>query len=202
LEIGCGGGESLKMFADWGWQTEGLDFDQAAVANARAKGLQVRHGDLFSCNYEADSFDVIYSSHVLEHVPAPGKLLEECLRILKPGGRCVMLTPNAASIGHRWFGSAWRGLEPPRHLHIFTPGALAGLARGAGFADPRVDTSSRLAASMYIQSAMVRKDGKMAPRAPLKLKIGAMLAHYAAYGFRILSRKSGEELVFVGHKPK
>ena len=200
LEIGCGGGDSLKIFADWGWKTEGLDFDQAAVANARAKGLKVWHGDVFSCKYEANSFDAIYASHVLEHVPEPEKLLKESLRILSPGGRCVILTPNAASVGHRWFKSFWRGLEPPRHLHIFTPEALAGLARSAGFIDVSVKTSSRLAASIYIESEMMRKSGKTEAKASFMLKIGAMLVHYVAYVLCLVNAKSGEELVLMGSK--
>lgn len=200
LEIGCGGGESLKMFDRWGWTTEGLDFDEAAVANARAKGLMVHQGDLFSCNYAAGSFDAIYSSHVLEHVPHPEELLLECHRLLKPGGRCVILTPNAGSIGHRWFRSAWRGLEPPRHLHIFTHGSLAQLARFTGFTSFQITTSSRLAAAMYIESALVRRYGRPGARAPLNIKLGAVLVHFAAYVFQLVSRRSGEELIFTGYK--
>lgn len=202
LEIGCGGGESLKMFDRWGWTTEGLDFDEAAVANARAKGLMVHHGDLLSRNYAACSFDAIYSCHVIEHVPHPKELLQECHRLLRLGGRCVMLTPNADSIGHRWFGSSWRGLEPPRHLHIFTHNSLTDLARSAGFTSFQITTSSRLSAAMYVQSALTRRHGGPGARAPLDIKLGAMLVHFVAYVFWRLSRRSGEELIFMGYKPE
>lgn len=111
-----------------------------------------------------------------------------------------MLTPNANSVGHRWFKSAWRGLEPPMHLHILTRGSLANLARSAGFTSFRIMTSSRLAAAMYIQSALTRRNGRPGTRAPLDIKVGALLVHAAAYAYRLLRRESGEELVFGGYK--
>ena len=200
LEVGCGGGESLKMFNRWGWTTEGVDFDEAAVANARAKGLTVYLGDLFSRNYEANSFDAIYSSHVLEHVPHPEALLVECHRLLKPGGRCVILTPNADSIGHRLYGSSWRGLEPPRHLHIFTRGSLEKMVHSAGFTRTQITTSSRLAGAMYIQSTLMSRHGRLDSRAPIDVKFRVIIIHFLAYIYRRVSCHSGEEIIFFGHK--
>ena len=75
-------------------------------------------------NYPADSFDAVIMSHVIEHVPQPRELLAECARLLKLGGRLVMLTPNAESFGLDYYGRCWRGLEPPRHLQIFSQPAL------------------------------------------------------------------------------
>ncbi|MDD3182164.1 MAG: class I SAM-dependent methyltransferase [Alphaproteobacteria bacterium] len=200
LELGCGSGETMKILTDWGWTTEGLDFDPAAVSNAVAKGLNVRQGDLFSCGYAADSFDVVFSNHVIEHVPDPAAVLAECHRILRPGGRCIVVTPNGESIGHRVFKSAWRGLEHPRHMHIFTPGSLGAAAQTAGFSSLILTTSTRLAAAMYLPSMMVRQENKVFPHARIGLKIGAVLAHLVAYLFHGVSPKSGEELVLIGDK--
>lgn len=133
LDIGCGNGRQLERFAQAGWRTVGIDFDAGAVATARALGLDVRHGDLTSQGFDSGEFDAIVMSHVIEHVPDPVALLCECCRVLKPGGSIVLVTPNADAFGHRLYGRHWLGLEPPRHLHVLTAGALRSMVRQAGF---------------------------------------------------------------------
>lgn len=116
-----------------GWQVEGVDFDPKGVRNAQAKGLTVHLGDLDRQGYPDDSFDAVAMSHVIEHVPDPSALLRECRRILKPGGRLVVLTPNVASWGHRLYGSDWRGLEPPRRMRGSRPSIAAPARERAGY---------------------------------------------------------------------
>jgi len=132
LDVGCGSGGRLELLKRLGWTVKGTDLDQDAVEAAREKGLDADCGDLKSMNYPSDSFDAVIMSHVIEHVPHPLELLTECARLLKPGGRLVMLTPNAESFGLDYYGRCWRGLEPPRHLQIFSLPALAQVVRQAG----------------------------------------------------------------------
>ena len=72
--------------------------------------------------------------------------MKECFRILRPGGGIVIATPNATSLGHRVFGTAWRGLEAPRHQFIFTPGSLHMLLESIGFKN----ISQRTIVSEYV----------------------------------------------------
>lgn len=133
LDVGCGSGEWILAMSQRGWTVEGCDFDQTAVENAKQRGLDVRCGSLEAQNYPDGSFDAVTLNHVIEHVPDPVVVLAECARILRPGGKLVLFTPNNASLGHRIFKASWRGLEPPRHLHIFTiPSMRCALAQ-AGF---------------------------------------------------------------------
>ena len=134
LDVGCGSGYRLRRMAEAGWKVEGIDFDQQAVKMARSKGFEVRCGSLVEASYPADTFDVVSMYHVIEHVDNPLNVLRECIRILRPGGRLVLATPNIQSWGHKRFGVAWRGLEPPRHLHLFSSAALNALLASAGFA--------------------------------------------------------------------
>ena len=143
LEVGCGGGKMLGAMRDRGWSVRGLDFDAAAVDNARRKGLTVDIGDLRAQDYGDDSFDAIAMNHVVEHVYDLRSLLHECHRMLKPGGILVMATPNPDGMGHRWFGRHWRGLEIPRHLQVCPAPMLAGLARESGFESVRWATTIR-----------------------------------------------------------
>lgn len=160
LEVGCGGGELLQSMNKWGWQTEGIDFDPVAVKNARQKGLEVHLGDLGSQRYPDNMFDVVISSHVIEHVPNPNAWVSEGLRILKPGGRMVIVTPNAASWGHSVFKKFWRGLEPPRHLHVFTPSSLTLLMEANSVNDIYIAGSARAAANIFLESRDVMLKGR------------------------------------------
>jgi 2-polyprenyl-3-methyl-5-hydroxy-6-metoxy-1,4-benzoquinol methylase len=157
LEIGCGSGRQLEFLQQLGWQVEGLDLDPAAVKVASARGLTVHAGTLKKQNFPDGSFDAVVSSHVIEHVHDPVGLLRECGRILKSGGRLVVVTPNTASWGHKWFRNSWLHLDPPRHLHLFSPISLRRAARQAGlticyFASTVRDADGLFRASRDIQN--------------------------------------------------
>jgi 2-polyprenyl-3-methyl-5-hydroxy-6-metoxy-1,4-benzoquinol methylase len=133
LDVGCGSGEWLGEMRQRGWTVEGVDFDESAVKLAREAGLKVESGSLEEQHYPDDSFDAVTLNHVIEHVPDPVRTLAECARILKPAGKLVLFTPNSASLGHRLFKDSWRGLEPPRHLHIFSTKSMRRTLTAAGF---------------------------------------------------------------------
>jgi SAM-dependent methyltransferase len=104
-------------------------------------------------------------SHFLEHVHEPAELLAESHRILKPGGRLVVLTPNSGSWGHLEYQGCWRGLEPPRHLHIFNSQSLDRLARQTGFGKVTISTTLRNGGKILLASRAIRRTGQFDPRA-------------------------------------
>jgi SAM-dependent methyltransferase len=133
FDAGCGDGQFLHLMKQNGWQGKGVDFDAAAIETGRKKyGVDLAVGDFQTVPIEESSFDAVTMSHVIEHVPDPIACLDKCRRLLKPGGRLVVSTPNVRSLGHQTFKSAWRGLEPPRHLHIFPHHLLGECAKRAG----------------------------------------------------------------------
>lgn len=133
LDVGCGDGSFLKTMADRGWAVTGLDFDAVAVRGIQERlGLEAHLGTAESMVAGGRKFDVVTSSHVIEHVPDPVKFLAQCAQLLKPGGRVIIRAPNAASIGHSLYGQFWIGLDPPRHLYAFTLPALIACGEKAG----------------------------------------------------------------------
>ena len=133
LEIGCGSGELLENVRAAGWEAQGIDVDPRAVEHARMKGLPVTLASGETAQFPDNYFDAVVMSHVIEHVHDPTGLLRECWRILKPNGRISYITPNGRSLLRNMLGSSWFALEPPRHLHIFTPQAIRHLMVESGF---------------------------------------------------------------------
>jgi SAM-dependent methyltransferase len=144
LDVGSGNGEFLATMRDLGWEVVGLEPDYAAAAAARRDhGLDVILGTLEGATLDEASFDAVTLSHVIEHVPDPVQTIRECYRLLRRGGVLVVLTPNIASLCHRVFGADWRGLEPPRHLFLFSPETMRRCASAAGFSAVRIRTPAR-----------------------------------------------------------
>jgi 2-polyprenyl-3-methyl-5-hydroxy-6-metoxy-1,4-benzoquinol methylase len=124
LDVGCANGAFLLRMRELGWNVQGVEIDPKAAANARQAGLNVAEGHLENAHFSDGSFDAITLSHVIEHLYDPVATLEECRRILKPGGVVWISTPNLHSIGHTEFKQDWLGLDPPRHLVLFDANSL------------------------------------------------------------------------------
>jgi 2-polyprenyl-3-methyl-5-hydroxy-6-metoxy-1,4-benzoquinol methylase len=133
LDVGFGSGAFLEDAKGAGWNAAGVDPDPIAVANARARGLEVRQGGIEAFAGETQSFDAITMSHVIEHVHDPAALLRTAYSLLKPGGLLYLDTPNLDSPGRCVFGANWPGLDPPRHLVIFSRESLERLLADTGF---------------------------------------------------------------------
>ena len=134
LEVGCGSGSRLALLRKMGWSAEGQDVDPAAVAHAReTHGLEIHLGSMEELSLPEGSFDVVALSHVLEHALDPVSLLEACRRVLKPGGRLVVVTPNVRSLLHRRFKRNCFLLDPPRHIHLFNRHTLTQVLERTGF---------------------------------------------------------------------
>jgi SAM-dependent methyltransferase len=156
LDVGCGSGDFLQRMRSLGWEAVGVEPDPVAAARARSANLDVRDGLLVDAAFDDDSFDAIVLSHVIEHVHDPVGLLRECGRVLRPGGVLIVMTPNLDSVGHRRFGADWRGLEPPRHLHLFSSRSLSTCIRTAGLTLTGVRTSARWVRGIWWVSRVIQ----------------------------------------------
>ncbi len=133
LDIGCGFGESLGYHRARGCDAHGVEADANIVRVAQRYGLNARHGLFDATQYAADSFDFVTLDQVIEHMADPQALLEGVHRILKPGGRLVVATPNVEGWGARVFGRRWLHWHAPYHQQFFTRRSLAQAAAAHGF---------------------------------------------------------------------
>jgi SAM-dependent methyltransferase len=156
LDVGCGNGENLAMLSAWGFsRASGVEWDERACEAARSLGFEVRAGSAEAIPYEDASQDFVFLRHVIEHVLDLDRALSEVRRVLRQGGLVTFLTPNAQSRMHARFGRAWRGLEAPRHLRIFTPPSLAAVVARAGLEVVRVGANDRSARWIAARSEAV-----------------------------------------------
>lgn len=134
LDIGCSTGLFLSGMHKHGrWQLYGLEPSDYAASIARQHGLEVITGTLDEITFPTESFDVVTMWDVFEHMHDPLNTLQRIAQILKPDGIILIRTPNFDSWDARLFGRYWSGLEPPRHLYIFTPHTLHKVLGLAGF---------------------------------------------------------------------
>ncbi len=133
LELGCAGGRFLEVLRKRGWQAEGLEPAEAPVAEARSRGFRVHHGPFAPGIYPPRSQDAVFAWMVLEHLHDPRGTLKEIRSILKPQGWIVFSVPNWGCWEPSLMGRYWYPLEPPIHLHQFTPRTLRRMLAEAGF---------------------------------------------------------------------
>jgi ArsR family transcriptional regulator len=98
LDIGCGQGRLLKLLASRAHRVVGVDTDPAARRLARAEVLlaglpncTLRQGDMFDLPFADGEFDTIILDDVLSGASGPERALSEARRLLKPGGRILLL---------------------------------------------------------------------------------------------------------------
>jgi len=97
LDVGCAVGEYLQYFSP---DSLGLDFSDNNLNKARDKGLRVEKADLNSTPILNEKFDVVFISHVLEHVENPINLLRFGNNSLNKGGVIIVSLPNEQGVIH------------------------------------------------------------------------------------------------------
>jgi SAM-dependent methyltransferase len=103
LDVGCGAGVDLARFARGGAIVTGVDLAPSAIQLARAnfeqQGLQGRFevADGEALALPDNSFDMVFAHGVVQYTPSPQRLVDECRRVLKPGGRAVFQVYNRVS---------------------------------------------------------------------------------------------------------
>jgi 2-polyprenyl-3-methyl-5-hydroxy-6-metoxy-1,4-benzoquinol methylase len=96
LEAGAGEGYGACMMATAAASVVALDYDAVAARHAAVTypDVPVVRGNLVRLPLADDCFDVVVSLQTVEHLWDQDAFVAECLRVLRPGGRCIVSTPN------------------------------------------------------------------------------------------------------------
>jgi len=143
LDVGCSSGAFLHAAVKLGYQAQGVEPAPQAAATAQAAGLNVRQGLLQEAGYADGEFDAVTLLEVIEHLQQPIELLQECRRLLRPGGILLIGTGNAASWSMAAMGARWEYLDIAKHgghVSFFSPDSIATLAQRSGFSVAAVRT--------------------------------------------------------------
>lgn len=122
LELGCGRGDFLREFEKAGLNCHGVDRD--LNSQQFSPNIPIAFCDLSKNRlpYSDNTFDVVYHKSVLEHVVSPDHLIKETKRVLKKGGKTIILTPDWQSCMSVFF-------EDFTHVHPYDVTAVQDLLK-------------------------------------------------------------------------
>jgi ubiquinone/menaquinone biosynthesis C-methylase UbiE len=136
LEVGCGSGIAVQLFAEAGAHVTAVDLTPWAVETTRARleafglGGEVLEADGEDLPFEDGSFDVVFSWGVIHHTTDMGRALGELVRVLRPGGMLVLMLYHRRSIFFVAYRALARFLPLARRLGFHFEGARAGEREG------------------------------------------------------------------------
>ena len=114
LDVGCSGGTHMKYFSKNGLRCKGVDLRDENVNGFEVKGCNIEKDKI---PYKDNYFDYVFSKSLAEHVVNTDNFFSNVLRVLKPGGVFVCMTPDWESqMSHFW--------DDYTHVHPFTVKSL------------------------------------------------------------------------------
>lgn len=138
IDVGCGIGYFLEVAKKRGWEVYGTEFTEEAVKICEGKGAKMKLGILDPSNYEPESFDVVCSFEVIEHINNPQEELSNFNKLLRKGGLVYCTTPNFNAVERYMLKSDWNILGYPEHLSYYTPKTLKRVFKETGFKTEKV----------------------------------------------------------------
>ncbi len=132
LDIGCGRGDLIKSFANLGLQVQGTDLDPESQELCAPFSVLINNIEIDPLPIKNNSVDIVFSKSLIEHLQNPERLLGEAFRVLKPGGRAIIMCPS-------WVHMGW-GPFYQDHTHVtpFTKPSLRDILKLSGFSNAEV----------------------------------------------------------------
>lgn len=133
VDVGCGRGEWLELLGESGIAAYGFDLNRIAVEESRSRGADARLQDAWEAlrAQPDNSLAAVTGFHIIEHLPFDRlvQLLDQCLRVLRPGGMILFETPNPANL----LVAAERFYFDPTHRNPLPSELMSYLVASRGF---------------------------------------------------------------------
>lgn len=137
VDVGCGEGITLEKLlkAFPGKKIWGVDAEAENIAICNTHNLPVMAGDVYQLPFEDGSVDCVLFSEVIEHLDTPEKALLEFYRVLRPGGRIIIIFPNdfIFKVSRILTGMIKEAFYDPGHVMQWTPGKIRRALDLSGF---------------------------------------------------------------------
>lgn len=141
LDVGTGIGFFAEEAIKRGWEVHGVELTDEAIEICESKGVKMIKGILDAKNYAPESFDIITSFEVIEHINNPADELENYQKLLRKGGLVYVTTPNFNSLLRYRLKDMYNVILYPEHLSYYTPKTLKQLFRRFGFKTKKFETT-------------------------------------------------------------
>ena len=202
LDVGCGGGGLLALLNEAGFRrVEGCD-PFIAEGIVLAGGARIHKKTMAEM---AGPYDLVMMHHSLEHMPDTYEALQESVRLLTPGGWCLVRIPISSSVAWRTYRTDWVQLDPPRHLVVHSVASLSLVAHRVGFRLARVmydSTEFQFWASEQYRSDIPLNDDRSYSRdAHGGLFSRERIETYRQAARRLNATGEGDQAAFFLHKP-
>ena len=136
LDLSCGPGRALDSLRSCGARAVGLDHSAEMIGRALAGGQRAPlvRGDATWLPFRSGAFDGLLSTNAFHHYPDPDAALAEMHRVLRPGGRAVLVDPRRDSVLSRLTIFGGEALVFGMQVHLHDPAEWVRMCRRAGFA--------------------------------------------------------------------
>ena len=140
LDVGCGDGSNLRWLSDFTYNLWGTDYNLLRLKRAKKIGKKLEIdtklflANILSLPFSANSFDIIFFNHVIEHIVEDEIALKKIFNITKKGGTVILGTPNEGALS--WRFAYW--VEPrirrkTDHVNFYTEYSICKIAKNVGF---------------------------------------------------------------------
>ena len=113
LDIGCGRGDFLRGFKELGLGVFGIDSERSNSETLKDIDVKILDIEEAPFPFEKETFDFVFSKSVIEHLWNPDNFIKESYRVLKPGGRIIVMTPD-------WVSQRIIFYDDFTHVHPYT----------------------------------------------------------------------------------
>lgn len=151
LDVGSALGDCLVEAQKLKWsRISGIEPSHYAAAFARDRGFKVINGILSKKSFKSNSFNIVTSQDVLEHIGDPLPHLDQIFRVLKPQGWLFLVTPDIGGVWHFFLRSLWYHYKPGEHISYFSKSNLKKSLAKAGFTNIEIWPTYHIMSLEYI----------------------------------------------------